>query len=89
MGTTILIIGGVLAFLLLIVGLIVSSRDERSLVEERLGYLEEDEVAGSSERATPMTDWLGSQAGRFSWGQGLSKSLARADLKMRLANSLR
>ncbi len=84
MGTTILIIGGVLALLLLVVGLIVSSRDERSLVEERLGYLEEEGIPTTSERATPMTDWLNSQAGRFTWGQGLSKSLARADLKMKV-----
>ena len=84
MGTTILIIGGVLALLLLVVGLIVSSRDERSLVEERLGYLEEEGIPTTTERATPMTDWLNSQAGRFTWGQGLSKSLARADLKMKV-----
>ena len=37
MTTTILIIGGVLAFLLLIVGIVVSIGSEKSLVEERLG----------------------------------------------------
>jgi len=84
MGTTVLIIGGVLAFLLLIVGLFVSRRDEHSLVEERLGYLEEEGMISEAEKATPMTDWLNNQAGRFSWGQGLQKSLARADLKMKV-----
>ncbi len=84
MGTTVLIIGGVLALLLLIVGLFVSRRDEHSLVEERLGYLEEEGMVSNAEKATPMTDWLNNQAGRFSWGQGLQKSLARADVKMKV-----
>ena len=39
--TNILIIGGVIAGILLIIGLVVSVRDERSLVDERLEYLED------------------------------------------------
>lgn len=34
---TILIVGGVLVVLLLIIGVVVTARGERSLVEERLG----------------------------------------------------
>lgn len=86
-GTIILIVGGVLAFILLIVGLLISSRDERSLVKDRLGYLEEIEMmptAGEGEKGAPMTDWLNNQAGRFSWGQKLARELARADMKFRV-----
>ena len=36
--TSILIIGGVIAGILLILGLVVSIREERSLVDERLEY---------------------------------------------------
>lgn len=81
--TTILIIGGVIAGILLIVGLIVSVRDERSLVDERLEYLEE--VRGIEPgTSAPVTDWLNRQAGRYSWGQRLARSLARADLKFKV-----
>jgi tight adherence protein B len=31
-----------------------------------------------------MTEWIGQQAGRYSWGQNMSRSLARADLKLRV-----
>ncbi len=90
MATTVLIVGLGLAFLLLIVGLLVSSRDEKAMVEDRLGkYLEEE--GGSTiqgEKATPLTDWLTNQAGRFSWGEGLSKELARADIKLRVGEYL-
>lgn len=89
MGLIILIGGGVIALVLLIVGLLVSSREERSLVDERLEYLEEtgESIAGG-ERAAPMTDWLNREAGRYTWGQGLSRELARADLKFRVGEYL-
>jgi tight adherence protein B len=81
--TTILIIGGVIAGILLVLGLIVSVRDERSLVDERLEYLE-DVRNEQGERATPFADWLNQQAGRYTWGQRLARSLARADLKFKV-----
>ena len=42
---TLLIVGGIFAFVLLIVGIIASVREERSLVEERLGRYLEAETA--------------------------------------------
>jgi len=80
--TTILIIGGILALVLLVVGLIVSAKDERSLVDERLEYLEEEKIP-TGEKATPVGDWVGKQATRYTWGQSLTRSLARADIKMK------
>jgi tight adherence protein B len=81
--TSILIIGGVIAGILLIVGLIVSVRDERSLVDERLEYLED--VRGvESGSTTPVADWLNLQAGRYTWGQSLARLLARADMKFKV-----
>lgn len=84
-GTIILIVGGVLALVLLLIGLVISARDERSLVEERLEYLQEIEaMPAAGERSSPMTDWLNATAGRFAWGQGLARELARADLKFKV-----
>ena len=84
--TIILFAGGGLVLVLLVVGLLVSSRDERSLVDQRLEYLEEDGLSakGGKERSAAMTEWIGKQAGRTSWGQNVSQSLARADLKLRV-----
>lgn len=83
---TIIIIGGVIAVILLIVGVIVSSREEHSLVEERLGrYLEEEQATREpGQKSAPLTDALNSLAGQFSWGDRLSKDLARADLKLKV-----
>jgi tight adherence protein B len=84
MGTTILIVGVALSLFLLVIGLIVSSRDQKSFVEDRLGqYLEEEDTIGEGDRATPVTDWLNVQAGRTAYGKGLSSELARADIKLR------
>lgn len=84
--TIILIAGGGLALVLLVIGLIVSSRDERSLVDTRLEYLEQDgyAVQESQDKSAVMTEWIGRQAGRYSWGQNIARSLARADLKLRV-----
>lgn len=86
----ILIAGGVLALVLLIIGLLVSSRDERSLVDKRLQYLEEDGYVtkDNKDRSAAMTEWIGKQAGRYTWGQNISRSLARADLKLRVGEYL-
>ncbi len=84
---TLLLIGAGVAVFLLIVGLVISLRGERSLVEERLGeYLGEEEAATAAEegqRAAPMTDWLNRRMERSSWGERISRELARADLKLR------
>lgn len=80
--TTILIIGGVLAIILLVIGLIVTATEERSLVDNRLEYLEDQGVQVIPKKAI-IGDWVGKQATRYTWGQSLTRSLARADIKMK------
>ena len=82
----ILLIGGGLAFLLLIVGLVVSMTSEQSLVDKRLAQYTEEEmaiVAQDGKSASPVGDWFNVQVERSSWGDGIAKELARADLKLR------
>lgn len=81
--STILILGGVVALVLLVIGLIVTATEERSLVDERLEYLEEEGVAVVS-RKEILGEWVGKQATRYTWGQSLTRSLARADIKMKV-----
>jgi tight adherence protein B len=85
----ILIIGGVLAGLLLIVGIVVSIGSERSLVEERLGQYAEDEFAdqfeGSGDDSSALADWVNVRVEGSSLGEGIAKNLAQADLKLKPA----
>jgi glucose uptake protein GlcU len=39
--TTILILGGAVALILLVIGLVITATEEHSLVDKRLEYLEE------------------------------------------------
>jgi len=86
--TMILFIGGGLALLLLIIGVVVSAGEERKLVDDRVGrYLDDSSQGGAesaAERSAAVSDWLNNTLGRFSWSQGISKDLARADIKLRV-----
>lgn len=82
----ILIAGGAVAFLLLIMGIVVSVRSERSLVEERLGrYIEEEVVVQPSEKSSPIGEWLNRRLEKSKMGGGIARDLARADLKLKAA----
>jgi tight adherence protein B len=72
----------------MIIGVIVSATEERSLVEERLGQYLQDEsarkAAEAGKKSAPLTDWLNTKTEHYSWSSGLSKQLARADLKLKV-----
>lgn len=85
--TTLLIIGGGLAILLLGVGIIVTITSDRSMVEERLDrYVDEEQIQKGDDAentGTPLTDWLNRSVEKSSWGENISRELARADLKFK------
>ena len=84
--TLILIMGGGLALLLLVVGVVITVTSERSLVEERLGRYIEEEVAAKQakpEKSAAVTDWFNVQVEKSSWGEKIARELARADLKLK------
>lgn len=85
----ILIIGGGFAIILLVVGIVVTARSERSFVDERLGqYVDDEFVEGMSSDgsgSTPLTDWANVIVERSKWGSGLATKLAQADLKLKPA----
>lgn len=84
--TMVLLIGGGFAFLLLILGIVVSITSERSMVEERLGrYVEtqQQEIVSEKGRSTPLTDWLNRRVEHSTLGERISQELSRADLKFR------
>src|SRR5690348_14687060 len=86
MTLTILLIGAIILLSLVAVGVYISSSSERSLVEDRLGkYLDEDKKAANVDQDASgvLTDWVNKRVETSSWGDRLSKNLARADLKFK------
>jgi tight adherence protein B len=80
------ILGGSIAILLLVVGIVVSIRSDRDLVDERLGkYVDSTVIEEDLQKqaATPLTDWLNRRMEGSSIGDRLAKELARADLKLK------
>jgi tight adherence protein B len=83
----VLIIGSAIAFILLILGIVISVTSERTMVEERLGRYVEDEAqyekTKEAVKEAPLTDWITKQVEKSSWGDRIAKELARADLKFK------
>jgi len=87
----ILYFGGGLAFVLLIVGIVFSLQEERAVLEDRFSvYIDEDfdETIEEEERPTPVAEWLDRILEGSKWGDKISASLARADIKLRPAEYL-
>ena len=74
--------------ILLIIGVVVSITSDRSIVEERLGrYLDEEgpaEIEKGNNRGM-ATEWLNRRVAKSSMGDRVSRDLARADLKFKVA----
>lgn len=86
--TTVLIIGGGFALLLLIIGIVVSLSSERSMVEERLGrYVDsqqaDDEARSYKQGVSPLTAWVNKKVEKSSYGDRIARELARADLRLK------
>jgi tight adherence protein B len=81
----VLMIGGGLAVVLLVVGIVVSSSGERTLVDDRLNkYLEDDQNNDvDKESKGALTDWVNRRVEKSSFGDRMARDLARADLKFK------
>ncbi len=85
----VLLVGGGLAFLLLIVGVVLTYRSSRSLVEDRLDrYLGEEALREVEEQREALRKGRGEsmvdkQLERTGWWEGIARDLARADLRFK------
>lgn len=88
--TMVLIFGGAAVFLLLLVGMVITMTSERSLVEQRLGRYIQEEAAEikKGQRTSLVGDWLNVRLEKSSWGEGIARELARADLKLKTGEYL-
>ena len=84
MVTWLIVIGGIVVIVLLIIGVVVSARSERTQVEQRLGqYLNEDKPVGNQAQGSVLTQWVSERVEKTSFGDRISRNLARADLKFK------
>jgi len=85
--TWILIIGGGLVVVLFVVGIVISTNSERSLVEDRLGRFldEDDKTADKGTDGSVIAEWVNKRAEKTSWGERVARDLARADLKLKVS----
>lgn len=85
--TWILFLGGGLVLVLLIIGVVDSVTSERALVEQRLGrFLGDDKTAVEKESDRSLvTDWVNKRVEKSSFGDRIARELARADLKLKVA----
>ncbi len=82
----VLYIGGGLAVLFLIVGIIVSASGDKALVDDRINkYLDEGrgKKEADNESKTALTDWVNRRVVKTSLGERVARDLARADLKLK------
>ena len=90
--TLILYFGSGLAFVLLLVGIVISLQEERTVLDDRFSvYIDEDfdeDVAEEQEKSTPVAEWLDRILEGSRWGDRVSESLAQADIKLRPAEYL-
>lgn len=87
----IIVIGGIILIILLIIGVVISSNSDRALVEERLSQYIDDggkkDIDNEAQKYV-LTNWVSKRVEKTSLGDGIAKQLARADLKLKVAEYL-
>lgn len=88
--TTILIIGGGISAVLLVIGIVITVREEQTVLDDRFShYVEEefeDAVALAEEQKTSaIAEWLDNLLEGSKFGGKIATNLAQADMKLRPA----
>ena len=84
MANILLLGGGVIALVLLVVGIVVSATGDKTAIDDRINkYLEEDNKTDTKESKGALTDWVNRSVEKSSFGDRISRELARADLKFK------
>lgn len=85
----ILFLGGVVIVILLLVGIVVEIRGEKSLLDDRIDHYAEEEAFESEiveeEQPSRLTRWIDERLQGSKWGDKIATSLAQANLKLRPA----
>ncbi|MCD4803266.1 MAG: type II secretion system F family protein [Anaerolineales bacterium] len=86
----ILIIGGALSVILLVVGIVITVRDEQSVLDDRFSHYVEEEfedavALAEEQKISAFSVWLDNKLEGSKFGDRIATSLAQADLKLRPA----
>lgn len=86
----ILIIGGALSVILLVVGIVITVREEQSVLDDRFSHYVEEEfedavALAEEQKISAFSVWLDNQLEGSKFGDRIATSLAQADLKLRPA----
>jgi tight adherence protein B len=82
---TILVVGGGVALTLMIIGIVVSTTGDRTLVDDRLNkYLDEEQKSEDKEASKgALIEFVNRRVEKSTIGERISRELARADLKLK------
>lgn len=80
-----LIVGVVVVVILIIIGVVVTTSSESALVEKRLGRFLEESKEEKKEKTSYVTEWVNKRVEKSSYGDRIARDLARADLKLKVA----
>jgi tight adherence protein B len=82
---TILVVGGGVALALMIIGIVVSTTGDRTLVDDRLNkYLDEEQKNEGKEASKgALIEFVNRRVEKSTFGERISRDLARADLKLK------
>jgi tight adherence protein B len=83
--TNILLIGGgLLALVLLVVGIIISATGDKTSMDDRINkYLDAEKEEETKESKGALTDYVNKMVEKSSFGEKMARELARADLKFK------
>ena len=90
MMTTVLIIGGIIAGAMLVIGIVVTVRDEQTVLEDRFSHYVEEEyedavALAEEQKTTALSEWIDNRLEGSKYGDRIASNLAQADLKLRPA----
>jgi tight adherence protein B len=89
--TTVLVIGGIIAGVLLVIGVIITIRDEQSVLDDRFSHYVEEEfedavaLAKEENKTSFLAEWIDQRLEGSKFGDRIAANLAQADLKLRPA----
>jgi tight adherence protein B len=88
--TTILIVGGILSGILLIIGIVITIRDEQTILDDRFSHYVEEEFEDAvslaeEQKTSAVAEWIDKQLEGSQYGDRIATNLAQADLKLRPA----
>ncbi|MGB2962605.1 MAG: type II secretion system F family protein [Anaerolineales bacterium] len=86
----IIIIGGGIAVVLLVIGVVITVREEQSVLDDRFSHYVEEEfedavILAEEQKTSALAEWFDKQLEGSKFGDRIATNLAQADMKLRPA----